>query len=387
MARTYIELPEREIDGKLYYHRSMQTVEALIPIPCQFCHAPDLLELPNGDLLCCFFAGGKGEGYSDVSIWLSRLPAGESCFTEAVKVSDDAARSEQNPSLFLHPNGEVWLLYTAHVSRTADTVLPPHANLQYTSEIRRKRSRDGGRTWEKTETVFSHPGSFCRQKIQVVSGGRFLFSNWRCLDDDTRNGSDTTVIQISDDQGETWRATEVPGSRGCVHCNIVDRGGGRLAAFFRSRSADRIYRSVSEDNGEHWTVPQPTELPNNNAGISAVGLPGGAIALAYNACSFGDDREVTRWPRQRAPLAVALSEDEGLTWDYRRIAEGAEGYCGRLNAACNARHEYPVLLATRAGELHLAYAWGNRRAIRYMKISEEWIRGDLSLDEGLRYRF
>lgn len=387
MAREYIELPEMEHNGRLYHNGHMEMIEALIPNPCPFCHAADLLELPDGDLLCCFFAGGKGEGYADVNVYLSRLPAGESCWTQPIQVSDDALRSEQNPSLFLHPDGEIWLIYTAHISKTADLVLPPHANLQFTSEIRRKRSADGGKTWGKADTMFSHPGSFCRQKIQVLSSGRFLFSNWWCFDDDTRNGSDITVIQLSDDRGKTWRAVEVPGSRGCVHCNIVERSNGKLVAFFRSRCADWIYRSVSEDNGEHWTAPVPTELPNNNAGISAIALQNNSIALAYNACSFGEDRSSTKWPRQRSPITVALSEDDGVTWNYRRIAEGAEGYCGKFNASCNQRYEYPVLLQNQAGDIHLAYTWGNRRSIKYVRIHENWIRGEQKLDEGMRYRF
>ncbi len=387
MPREYIKIAEPEVDGRLYYNSRLDMVEALLPNPCQSCHAADLLETPQGDLLCCFFAGQKGEGWSDVNVYLSRLPAEESRWSEPVRVSDDDTRSEQNPSLFLHPNGEIWLLYTAHVSKTPGMELPPHANLQYTSQIRCRRSKDGGRTFGKTEVLFSRPGSFCRQKIQVLQNGRFLFGNWLCFDDDTRNGSDITVIQISDDQGETWRMVEIPKSRGLVHCNLVERPDGRLAAFFRSRGADYLYRSESEDLGEHWTEPESIALPNNNSSISAIPLQSGAIALAYNACGFGEDRKEARWPRQRAPITLALSEDDGLTWDLRRIVEGAEGFCGRRNAVNNKRYEYPVLLQGKDGTIHLAYTWGNRRAVKYVRVEEGWIRGEKELDEGLRYQF
>ena len=115
--RTLIELPVLGNEGKLYHNNLLSTVEALIPNPFTSCHAADLLELPNGDVLCCWFAGSD-EGNADISIALSRLNAGESQWTTPVIISDDASRSEQNPSLFLAPSGEVWVMYTAQTART-----------------------------------------------------------------------------------------------------------------------------------------------------------------------------------------------------------------------------------------------------------------------------
>ena len=208
MARTYVEIPTLSGDGRLHHHALLDTVEALIPnAPYNSCHAADLLELQNGDLLCVWFAGSD-EGNADISIVGSRLPAGESQWTEPVKISDDATRSEQNPSLFQHPNGDIWVMYTAQTARTPET--PAGFNLQYTAEIRRKVSHDLGHTWGPTEVMFDREGSFCRQKIQILSSGRWIFGNWICFPDETRNGSDITVLQISDDQGKTWRTVEMP---------------------------------------------------------------------------------------------------------------------------------------------------------------------------------
>jgi len=41
----------------------------------QSCHSASILELPNGELLCTFFAGTR-ESHPDVEIWLSRKPVG-----------------------------------------------------------------------------------------------------------------------------------------------------------------------------------------------------------------------------------------------------------------------------------------------------------------------
>ena len=145
MTRNLIEIPQLTDDGRLYHHALLDTVEALIPnAPYRSCHAADLLELENGDLLCVWFAGSS-EGNADISIVGSRLKAGESQWSSPVKISDDPTRSEQNPSLFQHPNGEIWAVYTAQVARTADT--PAHVSLQDTAEIRCKKTTDQGRTW------------------------------------------------------------------------------------------------------------------------------------------------------------------------------------------------------------------------------------------------
>ena len=94
-------------------------------------------------------------------------------------------------------------MYTAQISRAARP--DSKFNLQYTAEIRRKISKDNGETWGKTEVMFSREGSFCRQKIQILSNGRWVFGNWICFNDDTHNGSDITIVQISDDNGISWK--------------------------------------------------------------------------------------------------------------------------------------------------------------------------------------
>lgn len=110
--REYIELNTLQEDGRLYHNNLLDTVEALIPNQFDSVHAADLLELPDGDLLACWFAGSD-EGNADISIAVSRLRAGESRWSAGEIVSDDPSRSEQNPSLFLAPDGEIWLMYTA----------------------------------------------------------------------------------------------------------------------------------------------------------------------------------------------------------------------------------------------------------------------------------
>jgi predicted neuraminidase len=286
MAREIIELNTLTRDGRLYKNNNLDTIEALIPNPYVSSHAADLLELPNKDLLCCWFAGSD-EGNADISIYMSRLNAGSSQWTVPIRISDDNNNSEQNPSLFLNENGDIWAVYTSQGSR--EDLGGKRFNLQYTSIIKRKISKDNGYTWGEAETMFGREGSFCRQKIQVLSNGRWIFGNWICFNDDSRNGTDITVMQISENKGATWREVEVPGSKGRVHPTIIELEKGNLIALFRSRNADNIYLARSMDYGDTWTEPMRTELPNNNASISAVKLQSGRIAVIYNHFRANDD--------------------------------------------------------------------------------------------------
>ena len=152
----------------------------------------------------------------------------------------------------------------------------------------------------------------------------------------------------SADRGASWAEHPVPGSLGCVHMNIVDLGARGLVAFYRSRWADHVYRSTSRD-GVAWTAPVPTPLPNNNSSIQAIRLADGRIAMLFNDSSAADatgrrtglyddlDGEAEApsaafWGAPRAPMTLAFSADDGLTWPWRRNLETGDGYCMTNNS-------------------------------------------------------
>ncbi|MFT3960346.1 sialidase family protein [Propionivibrio sp.] len=368
-----------------------------IPSPCVQNHAANLMPLPNGDLACVWF-GGSQEGKSDISIYFSRLPAGGACWTEAVKLSDDPARSEQNPVLFPAPDGALWLFYTAQKSGNQDT-----------SIIRCRVSHDHGRTWGPIGVLFDKAGTFVRQPVVVLDNGDWLLPVFYCR---TRPGEkwvgddDVSAVRISSDQGRTWSEVEVPGSVGCVHMNIGKLPDGSLLALFRSRWADHVYQSRSTDGGRTWTAPVPAGLPNNNSSIQFVTLANGHLAVVFNDASAAqatgrraslyDEIEdeaagatpaaaapqpaargrTAFWGAPRAPMTLAISEDGGRTWPYRRNLETGDGYCMTNNSELqlNREYSYPSIKQTGDGALHIAYTFF-RQKIRYARVDEAWVRG------------
>ncbi|MFN7307440.1 MAG: exo-alpha-sialidase [Acetobacteraceae bacterium] len=368
-------------------------LECFLPTPCVQNHAGFIAALPNGDL-GCFWFGGTQEGIPDISIYFSRLPRDCTRWTEPQMLSDDPTRSEQNPMLFNAPNGALWLLWTAQIGGNQDTAL-----------VRCRISRDGGESWGAIETLIPEKpgfGTFIRSRIVVNGAGEWLLPIWRCTKPPVgawTGNLDTSSVLISRDQGAHWIESAVPDSTGTCHMSIVPGTNGDLVAFYRSRWADHVYRSVSRDLGHSWSVPQPTILPNNNSSMMALKLASGAIALCYNESSARDatgrraslyddiggeepavpapsGKREAFWGAPRAPLTLALSVDDGTTWPHRRNLETGDGFCMTNNSKdrLNREFSYPSLCQAEDGTLHIAYTYW-RQAIKYVRVNEAWIRG------------
>jgi len=388
--------------------------DALLPAPQVQNHAANLAVLPDGSLGCVWFAGTQ-EGVPDISVWFSRLDRARQAWSEPVQLSDDPGRSEQNPVLHVRDASEVWLLWTSQ-----------HAGNQDTARVLRRISGDGGQTWGATHTLLSeteHGGVFVRQPIVVLPTGRLLLPIFHCVRVPGQRwvgDRDYSSVMISDDGGGTWREVVVPASTGCVHMNIGRLSDGTLVALYRSRWADHVYRSTSDDDGETWTEPAPTELPNNNSSIQFTALADGRLALVYNHSRAGANTErrlslydeidddglaaeqgqLTEpvpapgvgapgagasgagkdagargafWGTPRSPMTLAISEDSGRTWPIRRNLDVGDGYCLSNNSrdGLNREYSYPSIHQSPDGALNIAYTYF-RQAIKYVRVAPQW---------------
>lgn len=363
--------------------------DALLPSPMVQNHAAFLKLLNDGTLLCAWF-GGTLEGKSDISIYLSRLVPGAGRWSEAVRLSDDPNRSEQNPVIVEAPDGGLALIHTAQVSGNQDGCVLRRRTLTVTA--------DGA--WSGEPELLDLPrGTFVRAPVVHRDDGAAMLPVFRCIAPQGMRwtGShDTAGVAVSDDGGNKWKLIEVPGSIGCVHMTIVPLEDGRLAAFYRRRQADFVHRSESDDGGRSWSEPMPTDVPNNNSSIGVIRLRDGRIAMVCNPISAAssqarreslydelgeaDERPNATggcdpvWGVPRAPLTLCLSSDGGRSFPERHVIEDAAGTC-LTNDSLDGRNQelsYPVLLEEPDGTIHIAFTY-KRRAIKHVRLSPGWL--------------
>lgn len=358
--------------------------ECFIPSATPQCHASNLLLLKNGDLLCVWF-GGTQEGKPDISIYLSRLPAGSQTWTEAKKVTFDDSRSEQNPVLFETPSQGIWLLYTSQNLGDQDSAV-----------VKRQISNDEGRSWGEPDILFADPGTFIRQPVVILEDGSWVVPTFKCRTEPGMRwvgNDDISAIRVSRDEGRTWSEKEVPDSFGAVHMAIRQLQDKSYLALYRSRWADNIYSSTST-NGVDWSKPVATELPNPNAGICFEVLPTGRVLAVYNHSSkanaqgrreglYDDIAEASDvrenqgarhagkeafWGAPRAPLCIAWSDDSGTSWRHKVLEDG-DGFCLTNNSQQKLNRElsYPSVALDPDGTVHIAFTYW-RQKIKYVQL-------------------
>ncbi len=346
---------------------------AMLPTLFPTSHAANLLLRRNGDILCFSFSGTR-EGESNVAIVVSRLPKGSKTWEPAVLVDREPGKSFQNPVPFEDAHDRIWLFNTSQTAGKG----------QADSQVLKVYSDDGGKTWSKPEVAFSKEGSYLRQPVVAGEAGDLLLPMYYSTSKGITTGAETnySVVQVSKDGGNTWKKCTVPGSNGLVQMNILKLRQNSYIAFFRSRYADFIYRSISTD-GCHWSVPAKTELPNNNASIQAILLKNGDIVMAFdNTRGKSTERKPQTGPR--APLSVAISPDAGVSWVAVRDLEipdsaanaatiNSPGVGNTIQFQGREEYSYPSIIQTPTGQILVAYTY-RRLAIKAVIFDESWIK-------------
>ena len=364
----------RRTDGVIRPSSVEGAHEAFLPVLFKSSHGANLLLLRNGDLLCFWFSG-EWEGDADVGILVSRLARGSRQWSTPILIDHDKAKSYQNPVGFEAPDGHIWLLHTAQDAGQG----------QANANVLKVISTDGGKTWAAPEPLFTDPGSFVRQPIVLSAKKEWLLPMYYTPSKGIIAGAESnySVTKVSADAGKTWRECRIPNSNGAVHPNIVKLSDSSYLAFYRSRFADWVQKSVSSD-GCDWTAPAPTQLPNNNSSIQAIRLANGHLLIGFNNSNAANVAGKAQ-AALRKPLSVAISEDGGVTWPWVRDVETGDtavtGVVGDpldkaehvKGTAAYDEYSYPTVVQTADGDIHIAFTY-RREGIKYMRFTEEWVK-------------
>ncbi len=113
-------------------------------------------------------------------------------------------------------------------------------------------------------------------------------------------------MAISDDEGQTWYASEPLIGLGNIQPSVLRRNNGTLVAYMRENGPrNRIRVAQSPDDGIHWGPVGQIELPNPGAGLDALRLANGHWLLVYNDSTTDRSRPGDlALRRRRRPLAL-----------------------------------------------------------------------------------
>ena len=220
-----------------------------------------------------------------------------------------------------------------------DFVLPT-----YTS-----RSVDDGKTWE-TPVKLSDPWCGCIHSLietrsgRIVLVGQEIIPEWR----------HATVMFVSDDQGKTWKRSNMldygvghHDHAGSIEGTVIERKDGSLYLLLRTESGF-LFEATSAD-GLKWEGLQKSQIPSVTCCPQMARLADGRIALLWNA----PPRHAPTNGTSRSELSLAFSDDEARTWSKPTVVAA--------NYAPGSRVSYPYLYERKPGELWITTMQGGLR--------------------------
>ncbi|MBN2048021.1 MAG: exo-alpha-sialidase [Anaerolineaceae bacterium] len=350
------------------------------------CHASSICELPNGDLLAAWYAGSR-ESAPDSFIMGARKPAGAVDWETPqvwVNVHQHAAG---NPRVFFGPDGLVWLIAPINYGRWCNGG----------TRLYLKRSADFGRRWTDLEIFWDAPRILGKNKPIALKSGVWLAPV-------EHEGWGTVDFLRSSDEGSSWQLISVPDEGVYLdQPTVIQRADGSLLALMRSREG-MVFQTESTDDGMSWSIAAPTLLKNSNVGIDMVRLNDGRLLLVYTPMALGKNGDLIkarihgevvfcRWapelilaadPRERGrliaqyrvenqsqtlrehewgvrtPLSIAVSADEGKTWERTLDLETDPG-----------EFSYPAVIQSTNGEIHITYTWQRTKIREKVLLPDE----------------
>jgi predicted neuraminidase len=360
--------------------------ELVFPLHAQHNHAPGIVEGPNGDLLVSWYRGSGERSADDVAVFGSRRAAGSKTWSDAVLWADRPGFPDCNTCLMVDARGRLWLFWPTILANSWESCL---TNYRVASNY----SDAGSPQWEREGLVLLKPKDFHDEAIKGLDAwlerskiplpdaakakldetrrrlGDKLYQRlgWqpRCKPTVLPSGrillplyTDTfsmSIMAISDDDGQSWFASQPLIGFGNIQPAVLRRNDGTLVAYMRENGPlDKIRIAESKDDGLTWGPVGVSELPNPGSGVDGVRLANGHWLLVYNDTVQGRNR-----------LAVSISHDEGRTWKHTR----------HLESHNDGSYHYPAVIQGKDGTIHAVYSYfvTGGKSMKHAAFNEAWI--------------
>ncbi len=353
-------------------------------------HGSSIVALPNGDFLAVWFQGSGERTADDVRIMGARLEKGKSAWSKPFVAADTPGLPDCNPVVFLNNKGKLFLVWIAvQGNQWEGSILRTRISTNYNNQ--------GSPVWDWQDNILIKPGKEFEEEIQqkfkempelehgwagyaplyddlIKEASKdkvkrsigwmtrikpLILGNGRILLPLYSDGYNLSICAISDDDGETWKASKPIVGRGPIQPALSVRKNGDIVAYMRD-SGDapaRVHKSISKDNGESWSYSVKSDIPNE-ASVELLALHDGRWAFVGNDINDG-----------RYRLVLMLSDDEGETWKSKEYLEND-------NKQGGGSYSYPCLIQTADGMLHITYSSRTsetKKSIKHVVVDVEKI--------------
>lgn len=316
-----------------------------------------IVELKDGRLLLAWMehVGGKtlGHDHSPCNI--------------ASMVSSDGGRSWGEHRILVENNpGDVNIHFPCFLRlRSGDILfyyqrrheLHPGAPQVSTSYV--CKSSDEGQTFSPPrEHGVIRRNDMSGNVLTQLSTGRIILSIGRTLGDWCGRAKDGTGgdhcvsgCSYSDDDGHTWTASDtwvgLP-LRGCMEPHVAELRDGRILMTLRT-DLGSVFQSESTNGGVTWSKPQTTGLRAPESMPCLVRIPKtGDLLIIWNHSQY--DPTWSSHYGKRTPLTVALSKDDGRTWEKIKDIETDPTY-EFTNPSCHFTSQDKVIITYVASKM------------------------------------
>jgi predicted neuraminidase len=334
-----------------------------------------------------------------VKIEASVLPRGARQWGPRFTLADTPGFPDTNPILFVDSRSRLWLIWPVILANRWETALLKY---RITAPLKPGQVRGAAPRWEVSDNLLfkPHPNFEARVKAaaepmlagappalareirsaMAMAGDKFAarlgwmprirpieLPSGRILVPLYSDGFNFSLIAITDDGGRTWSTGEPIVGAGAVQPALVRRRDGSIVAYLRDNGPppQRVMVSESRDEGVSWSAVVDSDIPNPGSSVDVISLRDGGWLMVFNDTEKG-----------RHSLALALSEDEGKTWPWKRHLE----LDSRAQGAGS--FHYPSSLQTRDGRIHVSYSYflnhlprdAARKSIKHASFTREWIR-------------
>ncbi|MEO9893979.1 sialidase family protein [Aurantibacter sp.] len=283
----------------------------------------DFISLKDGRILFIYsrYSGDSASDHAPASLAGRYSSDGGKTWTneDEIIVTNEGGMNVMSVSLLRLQNGKIVLFY---IKKNSNEDASPMMRI----------SNDEAKTWsDPIQCITNKPGYFVLNNDRVIQlkNGRIILpvSRHNTPDSEWRNKGDL-FCYYSDDNGNTWlSSTQVPDTTNITvqEPGLIEMSDGRIMMYARASDGFQM-NSYSSDYGVTWNSIQNTTIPSPLSPASIEKIPAtGDWLIVWN----NNDGTKKSIGGKRTPLTMAISKDEGKTWEnIKNIENNPEGwYC------------------------------------------------------------